>query len=170
MAKLDGKVAIVTGAASGIGLAAAKTLAHHGAKIIVADLNTQGAEQVAADICASGGTALAVTVDVSQEPAIEAMVAITIENFGGLDILHNNAALVSPEVMSKDADIVNMDVDIWDQTMAVNLRGIMLGCKHAIPHMLERGGGSIINMSSASGLGGDIARVTYGTSKAGVNG
>jgi NAD(P)-dependent dehydrogenase (short-subunit alcohol dehydrogenase family) len=170
MAKLDGKVAIVTGAASGIGLAAAKTLAHHGAKIIVADLNTQGAEQVAADICASGGTALAVTVDVSQEPAIEAMVAITIENFGGLDILHNNAALVSPEVMSKDVDIVNMDVDIWDQTMAVNLRGIMLGCKHAIPHMLERGGGSIINMSSASGLGGDIARAAYGTSKAGVNG
>lgn len=170
MGKLTGKTAIVTGAASGIGLATAKTLALHGANIVVADINFEGAEQAAKDIIDNDGQAIAVAADVSLEDAVASMVATALDNFASVDILHNNAALVTAEIMAGDTDIVNMDVDIWDQTMAVNLRGIMLGCKHAIPHMLERGSGSIINMSSASGIGGDITRAAYGTSKAGVNG
>ncbi len=170
MGKLTGKTAVITGAASGIGLATAKTLALHGANVVIADINFDGAEQVAKDIVTNGGHAVAIAVDVAVEDAVVAMIAAALDNFSGLDILHNNAALVTPEVMARDTDIVNMDVDIWDQTMAVNLKGIMLGCKHAIPHMLEQGSGSIINMSSASGIGGDIARAAYGTSKAGVNG
>ena len=170
MSKLTGKTAIITGAASGIGLVTANTLALLGANIVVADVNCAGAEKVAKHIIDNGGAAIAITADVSQEGDIIKIVSTALKNFYSLDILHNNAALVTPETMTKDTDIINMDVDIWDQTMAVNLKGIMLGCKHAIPHMLEKGSGSIINMSSASGISGDLSRAAYGTSKAGVNG
>jgi NAD(P)-dependent dehydrogenase (short-subunit alcohol dehydrogenase family) len=97
------------------------------------------------------------------------MVEATIAEFGRLDILHNNAALVDPELFPLDGRVVDMGVEIWDKVMAVNLRGPMLGCKHAIPRMIETGGGSIINMSSGSSRLGDLERSAYGASKAGVN-
>jgi NAD(P)-dependent dehydrogenase (short-subunit alcohol dehydrogenase family) len=167
--RLAGRVAIVTGGASGIGHATALALAREGACVVVADLDGEGARRVAAEIAAQGGRALASRTDVSDEASVAAMVQASVEAFGGLDILHNNAAASDPAVIGADGDIVDLEVETWERTLAVNLRGPMLGCKHAIPRMLERGGGVIVNTSSASGLTGDLARVAYGVSKAGVD-
>jgi NAD(P)-dependent dehydrogenase (short-subunit alcohol dehydrogenase family) len=97
------------------------------------------------------------------------MIEAAVENFGGLDILHNNAAAIGAAKPGIDHDVAAIDVDVWDRTMEVNLRGVMLGCKHAIPRMLERGGGSIINTSSGSAERGDLANAAYAVSKGGVN-
>ena len=167
--RLAGRSAIVTGGASGIGRATALRLAAEGAAVVVADLRESGAAAVAAEIEGRGGRALARACDVSQEEAIEAVVAAAVEHFGGLDLLHNNAALSDPAVMSGDGPFAEMDRDLWDQILAVNLTGPMLGCKHAIPRLLERGGGVIVNTSSASGLTGDVVRSAYGASKAGLD-
>jgi NAD(P)-dependent dehydrogenase (short-subunit alcohol dehydrogenase family) len=166
---LDGKVAVVTGAASGIGECSAHTLAGRGAKVVVADLNHAGAESVAGAISAAGGTALPFGVDVSDEEQVAALMAFAADRFGGLDVVHNNAADTSAEVIGRDMDVATMTVGVWDRTMAVNLRGPMLGCKHAIPLLLARGGGVIVNMSSDSSQGGDLSRTAYGASKGGIN-
>jgi NAD(P)-dependent dehydrogenase (short-subunit alcohol dehydrogenase family) len=166
---LTDRVAIVTGAASGIGRASAYALAEAGAAVLVADLNGDGAERVADEIVALGGRAAGQHVDVAEESSIETMVDAAVERFGGLDILHNNAAEVSPSIMSRDLEVADLDAEVWDRTLCVNLRGPMLGCKHAIPRMLSRGGGSIVNTSSASGLTGDLTRAAYGASKAGLD-
>ena len=166
---LRGKVAIVTGSASGIGRATARLLASEGASVVVADLDEDGAQSVVGEIEAAGGSALAQQVDVSDEEAIRAMISATVETYGGLDILHNNAAALGPARPGRDMDIASMDVDVWDRTMAVNLRGVMLGCKHAIPAMLERGGGSIVNTTSGSAQRGDLSIPAYGVSKGGVD-
>lgn len=165
----DGRVAIVTGAASGIGERSARTLAERGASVVVADVNGAGAEAVADSITAGGGTATWFAVDVSVEEQVSAMVNHAVERFGALDVVHNNAADTGAEVIGKDGTVDCMEVSVWDQTMAVNLRGTMLGCKHAIPRLLERGGGVIVNTSSNSGLSGDLSRTAYGASKAGIN-
>jgi NAD(P)-dependent dehydrogenase (short-subunit alcohol dehydrogenase family) len=94
------------------------------------------------------------------------MVAAAIERYGRLDILHNNAAAVDPALLRRDGEVAAMEVEVWDRTFAVNLRGPMLGCKHAIPRMLERGSGAIVNTSSAAGWAGDLTRSAYGASKA----
>lgn len=170
MAELTNKVAIVTGAASGVGAAAARVLAREGAAVVVADLNGPGAEAVAKEIEAAGGLATAAAVDVAEEDQIAAMVATAVREFGGLDILHNNAALVSPEVMGRDLAITDIDAEMWDRVFRVNLRGYVLGAKHAIPAMLERGGGVVINTTSGTGLRGEALRPAYGTSKAAIIG
>jgi NAD(P)-dependent dehydrogenase (short-subunit alcohol dehydrogenase family) len=167
--RLAGKVAIVTGAASGIGRATALALAREGAAVVVADLNAEGAKRVAGEIEGAGGRAHAQPADVSSEPSVVAMVAAAVERFGGLDVLHNNAALTDPAVMAADGEITSLALDTLERTLAVNLRGPLLGCKHAIPRMLERGGGSIVNTSSAAALAGDLVRTAYGISKAGVD-
>jgi NAD(P)-dependent dehydrogenase (short-subunit alcohol dehydrogenase family) len=166
---LESKVAIVTGAASGIGECTARTLAGLGASVVVADINGSGAESVAASIVKDGGTASWFSVDVSVEAQVAALVDHAVGRFGGLDVVHNNAADTRAEVIGRDGTVDAMDVDVWDQTMAVNLRGTMLGCKLAIPRLLERGGGVIVNTSSNSGLSGDLSRTAYGASKAGIN-
>jgi len=167
MQGIDGRVAIVTGAASGIGRASAQALAAHGASVAVADINKAGADETVALIEQAGGTALAVEADIASEESIAAMVAATVDRFGALHLLHNNAADVV--IIQRDSDVVNMDVEVWDRTMAVNLRGPMLGCKHAIPHMIEAGGGAIVTTSSTSGQFGDLSRAAYGVSKAGID-
>jgi NAD(P)-dependent dehydrogenase (short-subunit alcohol dehydrogenase family) len=167
--RVAGKVALITGGGSGIGAATAILLAAEGASVAVADIIAERAEATAAAITANGGSAVPITADVSDEDQVEAMVDATLQSFGRLDILHNNAALVDPKLFPLDGRVVDMSVDVWDQVMAVNLRGPMLGCKHAIPRMVETGGGSIINMSSGSSRLGDLERSAYGASKAGVN-
>jgi NAD(P)-dependent dehydrogenase (short-subunit alcohol dehydrogenase family) len=167
MQGIDGKVAIVTGAGSGIGRQSAQTLAAAGASVAVADINLAGAEETVRLIEQAGGKALAVEADVSDESSVRAMVDATVATFGSLQLLHNNAADVV--IIQRDFDVVTMDVEVWDRTMQVNLRGPMLGCKHAIPHMIAAGGGAIVTTSSLSGQFGDLSRVAYGVSKAGID-
>jgi NAD(P)-dependent dehydrogenase (short-subunit alcohol dehydrogenase family) len=165
MDRLQNKVAVITGAGSGIGRATAMTLAREGASVVVADIDEGAADTVVGEIAEAGGKAKGCWVDVAEESAVKAMIEVAVATFGGLDILHNNAAALGPEVLGRDLDIVDMDVEVWDKTMAVNVRGVMLGCKHSIPHMLERGGGSIVSASSCSALFGNVSRIAYGTSK-----
>ena len=169
MGRLEGKIAIVTGSASGIGRATAHALAREGARVVVADIDTAGASRVVAEIAEAGGTAIAHRVDVAEEGDVRTMISAAVDTYGGLDILHNNAAAIGRAGPGDDTDVATIEVDVWDRTLAVNLRGVMLGCKHAIPRMLERGGGSIVNTSSGSAEQGDLTHPAYAVSKGGVN-
>jgi NAD(P)-dependent dehydrogenase (short-subunit alcohol dehydrogenase family) len=145
MNRLAERVAIVTGGARGIGRATCRALAREGARVVVADIDADGAAAVAAEIQQDGGEALAVSTDVAEEASVAGLVCEAVERFDRLDILHNNAALTAPGPLSRDTAVTEMTVDVWNHTMAVNLRGQMLTCKHAIPRMLEtEGGGSIV--------------------------
>ena len=135
MIDLAGKVAVVTGSAAGIGAATAKRFATLGASVVIADLNGLGAQMVVDEITAEGGYAVACQADVRDEEQVHAMVMIAVEAFGGLDVLHNNAANMSSEIIGNDRDVETMTVERWDETFAVALRGAMLGCKHAVPLM-----------------------------------
>jgi NAD(P)-dependent dehydrogenase (short-subunit alcohol dehydrogenase family) len=167
MQGIEGKTAIVTGSGSGIGRASARALATAGAHVVVADINLDGAEETVAEIEAAGGSASAVAVDVSDEASVARMVDTAVARYGSLQLLHNNAADV--QIIQRDTDVLEMDTEVWDRTMAVNVRGPMLGCKHAIPHMVAAGGGAIVTTSSTSGQFGDLSRVAYGVSKAGID-
>jgi NAD(P)-dependent dehydrogenase (short-subunit alcohol dehydrogenase family) len=164
MSRLTGKIAIVTGAAAGIGRETARRLAAEGASVVVADRNSAGAAEVAATI---GKAALAVEFDATDAASIEAVIATTTSHFGGLDILHNNVAMTT-EAWSRDTNVLNTSIETWDLTMSINLRSMFVASKAALPHMIARGGGSIINMSSGAGVAGAPGLVAYGTSKAGV--
>jgi len=166
VARFAGKVAIVTGAGSGIGQATARVLAADGARVTVADVNDNAAAATVASITDAGGTARAQHCDVSDETMVAALVADTVAAYGGLDVLHNNAAALDQN--RNDQDVVTMDLATWDRVMAVNLRGPLLGCRFAIPAMLERGGGAIVNTASAAAFYGSRTLAAYGTSKAGV--
>jgi NAD(P)-dependent dehydrogenase (short-subunit alcohol dehydrogenase family) len=165
MGKLDGKIAIITGAASGIGKATAQRVAAEGARTVVADLNADGAKQVAEAISATGGEAIAVQADLGENDSVRAMVEAAASAYGGLDILHNNAA-ATHLAATKDLPVSEADPDVWDDTMRINLRGTMVAIQSAVPHMIARGGGSVINTASGSGLTGDLRNPAYGASKA----
>ncbi|MBP1684513.1 MAG: short-chain dehydrogenase/reductase [Deltaproteobacteria bacterium] len=160
--QLEGKVAIITGAGGGIGRITALVLAREGACVTVAEINESLGQETVAQVTHAGGQSLFVRTDISQEADVRAMIAATVEKFGGLDILVNNAAAGSP----KDQDILSMDVEVWDYVMLVNTRGPMLGCKHAIPEMLKRGGGAIVNIASGSALTGQLGLPAYSAAKA----
>ena len=166
--RLAGRSALVTGAASGIGRASAIALARHGASVAVTDIVDESARAVADEIKAAGGVAFAARLDVSDEADWHAVVATTVERFGGVDILHNNAARTDPSFLARDT-AQHIDAAHWRATLEVNLIGTALGCKHVIPRMLERSCGSIINSSSVSGLSGDPGLVAYAASKGGIN-
>jgi NAD(P)-dependent dehydrogenase (short-subunit alcohol dehydrogenase family) len=163
MGRLEGKVAIVTGAGGGIGAASARVMAREGASVVVADINGSAAERVADEI---GNTAVAAEIDVSDESSIKRMIETALESFGGLDLLHNNAT--DSAANATDIDIVTLDMELFDRLIAVNLRGVVMGCKHAIPHMLERGGGAIVNTASIEGFRARGVRAVYGATKAGI--
>ena len=169
MGRVEGKVAVVTGGAGGIGGATARALAREGASVAVVDVDHGGAERVAEAIRGDGGAALAVTADLSEEPAVVGVVRAVVDHFGRLDVLHNNAALTESDFLTRDTPVTELAVEVWERTLAVNLTSQMLTCKHAIPEMARHGGGSIINMSSGASLKGDRTRTAYGVSKAGVN-
>jgi len=159
---LEGKIAIVTGAGSGIGEASALRFAMEGAAVVAADIRGLRAEVVVAAIEQNGGTATAVEVDVSRSDQVKAMVDVAVERFGGLDVLFNNAGTLRP------GSAVELDEDDWDLVMAVNVRSVFLGAKYAVPMMVRRGGGAIVNTASVSGLHGDGGAVAYAASKAAV--
>jgi NAD(P)-dependent dehydrogenase (short-subunit alcohol dehydrogenase family) len=167
MNRLKDKVAIVTGAGSGIGAACALALAAEGAKAIFADINADNAERQAAAARAAGYEASAVAADIGDESSIRRMFEFAIERYGALDVLHNNAADTRLS-STRDAPVEHMDVSVWDALMRINLRGTMLCCKYAIPHLRARRGGSIINTASGAGHAGMLSHTAYGTSKAGV--
>lgn len=163
--RLTGKVAIVTGGGGGIGSAVARRFVAEGAKVTIADVFHASAKEAAEPL---GNAALAVQFDASDAASVEAMVEATVSHFGRLDILHNNAAMTDPGKAQQDTDAVTIPVAIWDEIIDVNLRGYLLGCKYAIPHMIAGGGGSIINTASNSGSAGDLARIAYGASKGAI--
>jgi NAD(P)-dependent dehydrogenase (short-subunit alcohol dehydrogenase family) len=167
MKRLEGKIAIITGGAGGLGSATAERYAQEGATVVVADIVEGPAKEVAARI---GNGAIGLHFDAGDPASIEAGIAEVIARFGRIDILFNNAAATSLEVQQHDTTAPAIPIEIWDTIMRVNVRGVMLGCKYAIPHMIANGGGSIINTASDSGLAGDNVRIAYGTSKAAVIG
>lgn len=168
MGRLEGKVILINGAGSGIGAACAIEYAREGAKVVVGS-QSRSSEKVAAQIVAEGGDAKPYSADISDEAQVKALVQFTLDSYGRIDVLHNNAAMTGPEIMTKDLDVCNLDVETWDRTMAVNVKGPMLCAKHSIPHMIKQGGGSVITTGSTKALQGDIAQTAYGASKCAVH-
>ncbi len=163
MHRLTGKVAIVTGAASGIGEATATAMAAEGAAVLVADRDEANGQRVAATITAQGGQAQFQVVDVGDARAVQAMVAAAVGHWGGLDILVNNAAVAIV------GSVVDISEDDWNRLLNINLTGVWRGMKYAIPAMLQRGGGSIISLSSIQSLVGLRGWSGYAASKGGIN-
>ena len=161
--KFNNKVAIITGGGSGIGQATAELFARQGAGVVVADYNAVNAAQVADDIKASGAKALAVEVDVSKAGMVADMVQKTLDYFGGIDILFNNAGILLA------GSVLDLTEENWCRVINVNLTGVYLCSKAVLPHMIQRGGGSIINASSSTGAHDAIENTAaYVASKGGV--
>lgn len=160
--RLENKVCLITGAGSGIGRATAQLFAREGAKLLLADIDGKAVETVAEEARGEGGGAVAVKVDVSKGPEVQGMVERTVETYGRLDVLVNNAgiAFAATVLETEEAD--------WDRLMAVNLKSVFLGCKHAIPVMRRQGGGAIVNMASNSASVGLRRRVAYVASKGAI--
>ncbi|RPJ15569.1 MAG: SDR family NAD(P)-dependent oxidoreductase, partial [Actinobacteria bacterium] len=137
MGRLEGKVALITGGASGMGMVASKLFASEGAKIVLTDVADDAGEAVAAEIEAAGGQALYVHSDVSDEADAEAMIKAAVDRFGGLSVLYNNAGVM----MSQDGSVIETDVSIWDTTLGINVKGVAFGCKYGVPAMIASGGG-----------------------------
>lgn len=161
---LDGRVALITGGGGGFGRVCALLLAEHGASVIVADVNEARNSETVELIREARGSAVAVTTDVSSEADVRRAIRVAVESFGGLDILINNAGIGLTGL-----EIENTSVDDWDRVLNVNLRGAFLGCKHALPVMRDRGGGSIINVSSGASLVAYPGIPVYTASKGGLN-
>ncbi len=163
--RLSDKVAVITGAGGGMGRTAALMFAAEGAKVVVAEYDEAAGAETRDQVMAAGGDAVFVKTDVSSETDAAAMVAAAMDRYGRLDVLYNNAGIM-PEA---DHSVTDTDVDTWDQVMAINVRGVFLGCKYAIPRMLEQGSGSVINISSfVALLGCSVPQDAYTASKGAV--
>ena len=161
MGRLDGKVAVITGAGGGMGREAALLFCEEGAQVCVADVDADAAQKTAAD----AGNAFAIRVDVSDSDSVREMYDRTAERYGGIDVLYNNAG-ISP---SDDDSILVTEPDAWQRVQDVNTKGVYLCCKHGIPHLLERGGGSVINVASFVALvGAATSQISYTASKGAV--
>jgi NAD(P)-dependent dehydrogenase (short-subunit alcohol dehydrogenase family) len=161
MGRLDGKVCVITGAGGGMGRDAAILFSEEGAQVCAADVNLAAAEETAA----TARDAFAHEVDVADEGSVKAMMEATVARYGGIDVLYNNAG-ISPD---DDASILDTSVEAWDRVQAVNTRGVFLCCKHGIPHLQARGGGSVINVASFVAIvGAATSQISYSASKGAV--
>jgi len=163
MSKLNGKVAIITGAASGIGKASALLFAREGAKVVVADVTDELGKETVKMINESGGKAIFVHTDVSKVEDVKSVVKTTVDTYGKLDIIFNNAG-----IEGVTADTANYPENVFDKVVAVNLKGVWLGIKYAVPELLKNGGGSIINTSSVAGLVAFAGSSAYNATKGGI--
>ncbi len=161
--RLDDRVAIITGGAGGIGAATARLMTARGARVVVADIAFEAAQALAAEL----PRALAVKLDLEHQSSIKAMIADTVAHYGRLDILHNNAALLGPDIAQADGDVEAMDTDLWDRTYRVNVRGTMIACREALPH-LRAARGCIVNTVSNLALQGHLIQAAYSSSKAAI--
>jgi NAD(P)-dependent dehydrogenase (short-subunit alcohol dehydrogenase family) len=161
MGRLDGKVCVITGAGGGMGREAALLFSEEGAQVCVADVNLEAAEGTARE----ARDAFAQQVDVADEASVKAMMDATSERYGGIDVLYNNAG-ISP---NDDASVLDTSAEAWDRVQAVNTKGVFLCCKHGIPHLQQRGGGSVINVASfVAILGAATSQISYTASKGAV--
>jgi NAD(P)-dependent dehydrogenase (short-subunit alcohol dehydrogenase family) len=165
MGALEGKVAVVTGAAMGIGRSSAQIFAREGAAVVVADIDEAGGRETVTQVEEAGGRAAFIRTDVSVQSEVEAMVAFTVDTFGGLDCAHNNAGIAAPM-----APLADYPDDGWARTLDVMLNGVYYCMKAEIPRMLERGGGAIVNTASGVGLVAYAHQAAYTASKHGVIG
>jgi NAD(P)-dependent dehydrogenase (short-subunit alcohol dehydrogenase family) len=162
--RLAGKVALITGAGGGQGRAAAVLFAQEGAKVVVVDVKDEGCQETVQMVKSTGGQATSKVADVSHATQVEAAVRLAVETYGALHIMYNNAAVLH----RKDAVVTNLEEEIWNLVIDVNLKGVYLGCKYAVPEITKAGGGSIINVSSLAGLIGIGNVHAYTASKGGV--
>ena len=166
--RLNGKVAIITGAGSGMGRASAEVFTEEGAKVIVADWNREGGEETVKKIRDQGGQAAFFHADVSKETEVKALVDFAVSTYGGLDIMFNNAGIAGIRE-GRDGTVTDISAEDWDYTQGVNLKGVFFGCKHAIPEIIKRGGGAIVNTASAAAVRGSTFPIhAYTASKGGV--
>jgi NAD(P)-dependent dehydrogenase (short-subunit alcohol dehydrogenase family) len=163
---LAGKVAVVVGGATGIGAATSARLGDEGCRVVIGDIAADAAQLTAERIVAAGGTAAHVAFDLSDPESVASLIDTAASTYDGVDLLFNVGADMS--MIRADSDVVDIDFGVWDRVMAVNLRGYVAALKYAIPRMLGRGGGAIVNMSSAAAFQGESARPAYATAKAGI--
>lgn len=164
MLRLEGKVAVITGAGTGIGRATAKLFAREGAKVVVAELNAEAGEQTAQVIVQSGGEAIAVRTDVTDPDSIQATIDRAVQHYGGLHVLHNNAGGSTLQ----DSDVTQAPLEEFWRVIKLDLFGTFLGCRFGIPEIIRSGGGSVINMASNLALMGIAGRDCYTAAKGGV--
>jgi NAD(P)-dependent dehydrogenase (short-subunit alcohol dehydrogenase family) len=165
MGRLDGKVALITGGASGMGMVASRLFVAEGAKVVLTDVSDEAGERVAESIRAEGGEATYVHADVSREADARAMVDTAVNTYGGLTVLYNNAGVM----LADDGSVHATDETIWDTTLAINVKGVAHGCKYGIPAMIDSGGGSIVNVASfVAWMGAATSQTAYTASKGAV--
>jgi NAD(P)-dependent dehydrogenase (short-subunit alcohol dehydrogenase family) len=163
--RLEGKVALITGGASGMGMVASKLFAGEGARVVLTDVNDEAGAATASEIEVAGSQALYVHADVAVEDDVQAMVDAAVDRFGRLDVLYNNAGVMP----NADGSVDAMDEAVWDLVLAINVKGVAFGCKYAIPAMIASGGGSIINVASfVAWLGAATSQTAYTASKGAV--
>ena len=168
--QLEGRVGIVTGGASGIGAAGIRFLAREGARVVISDINYDGAQKLKEDLSAKGGQALAIRTDISDLAQVKELTGKTLAAFGRIDILVNNAG-ISPKHQGKKRTLWEMEVAEWERVIDVDLNGYFLCCHEIVPHMIRNGWGRIVNISSqAARVGGQVAASHYTAAKAGVIG